>query len=68
MITVLTTGGKIKDFYKVRVDIFETIEEAQTHINKINKYKGNKYWYRADIIEQGKYYEPGQEELYDSEY
>ena len=68
MITVLTTGGKREDFYKVRVDTFETIEEAQAHINKINKDKDDKYWYRAYVIEQGKYYEPDQEELYDSQY
>jgi hypothetical protein len=68
MITVLTTGGKKEDFYKVRVDTFETIEEAQAHINEINKDKEDKYWYRADIIEQGKYYQPDQEELYDSQY
>lgn len=68
MIIVLTTGGKNEDFYKVRIDLFDNLKEAEKHIEEVNKDKGNKYWYKAEIVENGKYYEPDQFELYSSEY
>ena len=61
---VLTTGGKRKDVYLVKVNLFDTIQDAEKFCKEVNVNKDKWYWERADIINSNLYYETSQEKLF----
>ena len=55
---VLVTKGKGQDFDEVMIRLFESKEEAERFCMDTKDKVERKYWTHAEIIKEGKIYEP----------